>query len=61
MHEYAWVAVYSLMILTESIAVTYNDLRWVLFVIVATRLALPEREPERDSFKWKPVKATVTL
>ena len=40
------MVVYSLMILTESIAVAYNDLRWVLFVIVATRLALPERDPE---------------
>jgi len=36
------LAVYSLMSLTESIAVTYNDLRWVLFVIIACKLAMPE-------------------
>ena len=42
---FPFMVVYGLMILTESIAVAYNDLRWVLFVVVATRLALPEREP----------------
>ena len=45
------MVVYSLMILTESIAVAYNDLRWVLFVIVATRLALPEREPDSNNIR----------
>ena len=45
------MVVYSLMILTESIAVTYNDLRWVLFVIVATRLALPERDLDSHNIR----------
>jgi hypothetical protein len=30
--------------LTESIAVTYNDFRWVLFVAFAAKLAFPDRE-----------------
>jgi hypothetical protein len=40
--------VYTLMTLTESIAVSYNDLRWVLIVIVAVKLALPDRAAEAD-------------
>jgi O-antigen ligase len=39
--------VISLTTLTESIAVLYNDLRWVIFVALAVKLALPERPPER--------------
>lgn len=39
-----FLVVYSLMTLTESIAVTYHDLRWVLFVIMAAKLALPDRD-----------------
>jgi len=35
--------VYSLMTLTESIAVVYNDMRWVIFVALAVKLALPLR------------------
>ena len=38
-----FLLVYSLMSLTESIAVTYNDLRWVLFVAIAVKLAWPDR------------------
>jgi exopolysaccharide production protein ExoQ len=34
--------VYSLMTLTESIAVIYNDMRWVIFVALAVKLALPD-------------------
>lgn len=37
-----FLAVYSLMTLTESVAVTYHDFRWVLFVIVAVKLAWPD-------------------
>jgi len=48
---FPFVVVYSLMILTESIAVAYNDLRWVLFVIVATRLAVPERDPDSHNIR----------
>jgi O-antigen ligase len=34
--------VYSLTSLTESIAVVYNDMRWVIFVAFAVKLALPD-------------------
>jgi O-antigen ligase len=37
-----FLVVYSLMTVTESVAVTYHDLRWVLFVIVAVKLAWPD-------------------
>lgn len=39
-----FLAVYSLMSLTESIAVTYHDFRWVLFVAVAAKLVLGDRD-----------------
>jgi O-antigen ligase len=45
------MVVYALMILSESIALAYNDLRWVLFVIVAARLSTPEREPGLDDIR----------
>jgi O-antigen ligase len=38
--------VYALMTLTESIAVTYNDMRWVIFVALAVKLALPDAPPQ---------------
>jgi O-antigen ligase len=38
-----FLAVYSLVSLTESVAVTFHDFRWVLFVIVAVKLAWPDR------------------
>ncbi len=34
--------IYALMTLTESIAVIYNDMRWVIFVTLAVKLALPD-------------------
>jgi exopolysaccharide production protein ExoQ len=37
--------VYSLMTLTESIAVVYNDMRWVIFVALAVKLAMPDPSP----------------
>jgi exopolysaccharide production protein ExoQ len=37
--------VYALMTLTESVAVTYNDMRWVIFVALAVRLSLPDEPP----------------
>ncbi|HEX5377108.1 MAG TPA: O-antigen ligase [Phenylobacterium sp.] len=48
-HKGAYLAlpfliVYSLMSLTESVAVTYNDFRWVIFVAIAVKLAWPDRE-----------------
>lgn len=42
-----FLIVYSLTSVTESIGFVYNDLRWVLFVAIAARLALPDPEPER--------------
>lgn len=46
----AWLAlpffvVFSLTSLTESVAVQYNDLRWVIFVALAVKLALPDQPP----------------
>lgn len=34
--------IFSLMTLTESVAVDYNELRWVIFVALAVKLALPD-------------------
>jgi len=42
------VIVYSLMTFTESVAVVYNDLRWVLFVAVAVKLAWPGEDAEES-------------
>jgi O-antigen ligase len=45
------VIVYTLMTLTESVAMTYHDFRWVLFVAIATKLALPDRpQPEHEAW-----------
>lgn len=41
------LVVYALMTLTESVAVTYNDMRWTMFVALAVKLAFPDRELER--------------
>jgi O-antigen ligase len=38
-----FVLVYGLVTLTESIAVVYNDFRWVMFVAIAVKLAYPDR------------------
>ena len=37
-----FLLVYTMITLTESVAVSYNDLRWVVFVALSVRLALPE-------------------
>ncbi|MEI7932057.1 MAG: O-antigen ligase family protein, partial [Alphaproteobacteria bacterium] len=42
-----FLVVYSLISLTESITMTYNDLRWVMFVAIACKLAYPDRLQER--------------
>lgn len=42
---FPFLVVYTLISLTESVAVAFNDLRWVLFVAISIRLALPERQP----------------
>lgn len=38
-----FILVYSLISITESVAMTYNDLRWVVFVAIACKLAYPDR------------------
>jgi exopolysaccharide production protein ExoQ len=40
-----FLVVFTLMSLTESVAVIYNDLRWVIFVMLSIRLAAPEPAP----------------
>ena len=42
-----FVLVYGLVTLTESIALVYNDFRWVMFVAVAVKLTYPDRAMER--------------
>lgn len=41
-----FLIVYSLMTITESIAMTYNEFRWVLFVAIAVKLVWPDHEVE---------------
>jgi len=36
------LVVYTLMTLTESVGLVYNDMRWVMFVAVAVKLAWPD-------------------
>jgi O-antigen ligase len=42
-----FLIVYGLETLTESVAVTYNDMRWTIFVALAVKLAFPDRELDR--------------
>ncbi|HRD29114.1 MAG TPA: O-antigen ligase family protein [Caulobacter sp.] len=39
-----YLVIYSLLTLTESVAVTYNDLRWSIFVALAVKLAWRGRD-----------------
>jgi hypothetical protein len=39
-----FLVVYTMTTLTESVAVSYNDMRWVIFVAFSIRLVLPDRE-----------------
>lgn len=41
-----FLIIYSLTTLTESFAVSYNDMRWMIFVALAVKLALPDRDQE---------------
>ncbi|HWE47921.1 MAG TPA: O-antigen ligase [Caulobacteraceae bacterium] len=41
------LAVYTLTSLSESVTMTWNDLRWVLFVLVAVKLASGEKDAAR--------------
>jgi O-antigen ligase len=40
-----FITVYSLMSLTESIAIGWNDIRWCLIVLIVVKLALPGDGP----------------
>jgi exopolysaccharide production protein ExoQ len=42
-----FLIIYALSTLTESFAVTYNDMRWVIFVALAMKLGLGDREQGR--------------
>lgn len=42
-----FLLVFSMTTLTESIALTYNDMRWVIFVALAAKLAYPDRPAPR--------------
>jgi exopolysaccharide production protein ExoQ len=46
--------VYSLMALTESVAVSYNDLRWVLFVAMAVKLGLGDEAVSSPAAPLRP-------
>jgi len=48
--------IYSLTSLTESIAVVYNDMRWVIFIAFAVKLALPDA-PEASPASADPRRA----
>lgn len=39
-----FLVIYSLVSLTESIAVSYNDVRWAILVALAVKLAWPDKE-----------------
>ena len=41
-----FLVIYSLISLTESVAVSYNDLRWVILVALAVKLAWGDRESQ---------------
>lgn len=43
---FPFLLVYTLISLTESVTMTYNDLHWVLFVAIAVKLGFPDRAPE---------------
>lgn len=52
--------IYTMMTFTESIAVAYNDFRWVLLVAFSTKLALTAFSPRRAA-KPMPAKAIRTV
>ncbi len=39
-----YLVIYALTSLTESVAVTYNDFRWVIFVALSIKLCWPDRD-----------------
>jgi O-antigen ligase len=55
-----FILVYGLVALTESIAVVYNDFRWVMFVAVAVKLAYPDQAMQPQA-SWRTPSAAVTI
>jgi O-antigen ligase len=45
---FPFVLAYAVISITESVTLTYNDLRWVVFVALACKLAYPDRLQARD-------------
>jgi exopolysaccharide production protein ExoQ len=43
---FPFLLVYTMISLTESVTMTYNDLHWVLFVAIAVKLGFPDPAPE---------------
>jgi exopolysaccharide production protein ExoQ len=46
------IGIYSLSSLTESMALSWNDLRWSLFVLVLVKMSLPRDEDAKD-WGWR--------
>jgi exopolysaccharide production protein ExoQ len=44
-----FLLVYAVTTLTESIVLVFNDSQWLIFVIVAVKLALPDQAPPRPA------------
>jgi O-antigen ligase len=42
---FPFLVVFSLISLTESVAVIYNEIHWLMFVALSVRLAMPEETP----------------
>ena len=49
-----FLLVYSMTSLTESIAVVYNDMRWLMFVAIAVKLGFPDPPPARAPIRRSP-------
>lgn len=64
-HRGAYLAVpflliYTLISLTESIALVFNDMRWVLFVAIAAKLAYADPPPARPAMRRAPSPTVTT-
>jgi hypothetical protein len=47
---FPFLLVYSMLTLTESVTMTYNDLHWVLFVAIAVKLGFPDRPENYNNY-----------
>lgn len=53
-----YLVVYGLMTLTESVGAIYNDIRWVIFCAIATKLVLPDADAPSQSASLRAASAT---